>query len=69
SYLPPSRCTYGKSEPLSLAQAQVLGSMQVPLQLNPGALLGSFTFFAIRMLLRCVKPDIFNSSRPKEING
>lgn len=44
-HLPPFRSTYGKSDPFSLAQAQVLGSMQIPLQLHPAAALGRMTFF------------------------
>lgn len=41
--LPPSRCTYGKSNPLSLAHEQVLEDMHDPLQSHPLAFEGSFT--------------------------
>lgn len=59
SHLPPSRCTYGKSDPLSLAQAQLLGSTQLPLQLHPGAFIGSFTLFETWTELQYVKPNYY----------
>lgn len=56
-HLPPSRCTYGKSDPLSIAQEQVLGSVQVPLQLHPMAFEGSFTLLETLIELQYVKPE------------
>lgn len=46
-YLPPLPHAYGNFWPLSLAHPQVIVSLQLPMQLHPGPLDGTFMVLAI----------------------